>query len=143
MGNFLLKIARTLFHPDNITCVCGMIIRPGTKVVEPDGLPCRTNQHTTLALTARYIISEVRNKPYTFICIDCSRAIYHCSIKPEVRNTEVRYNEFLLYLYVFALICERGLIARPIRYNRKFDILKFVILKIVILKFDIPKFCCR
>jgi len=34
-------------------------------------------------------ISEVRNKPYTFICIDCSRAIDRCSIKLEVRNTEV------------------------------------------------------
>jgi len=39
-----------------------------------------------------------RNKPYTFICIDCSRVIYRCSIKPEVRDTKVRYTEVLLYI---------------------------------------------
>jgi len=43
------------------------------------------------------LTSEVRNKPYTFICIDCSQAIYHCSIKPEVQNTDVRYTEVLHY----------------------------------------------
>ena len=41
----------------------------------------------------RLNIPEVRNKPYTFICID-----YSCLIKPEVRNTEVPYTEVLLYL---------------------------------------------
>src|SRR6218665_2855899 len=40
---------------------------------------------------------KVQNKPYTFTCIDYSRAIYRSSIKLEVRNTEVRYTEVLLY----------------------------------------------
>jgi len=38
------------------------------------------------ALMARY----VRGSSYTFICIDCSRAIYCCSMKPEGRITEVQ-----------------------------------------------------
>jgi len=31
MGNFLLKIARTVFHPEDISYVCRMINRPGNE----------------------------------------------------------------------------------------------------------------
>jgi len=59
-GEFPSKIARTLFHPNNISYVCRMIIRPSnesgrSRTIDiyvrcfPDSWPRRTHFHTTPA----------------------------------------------------------------------------------------------
>src|SRR6218665_3816156 len=41
----------------------------------------------------------VNSSIYQRFEIDCSLAIYRCSIKPEVRNAKVRYTKVLLYVF--------------------------------------------